>query len=95
MRPPDLDCNIRRSRDESGIALSEYDVVYPVRMSLDLAAKSGSRCRVLRAGVPRRIFRRDKRVLGIFGIGLEVQIQVPGAYDTITAAGITGTRSAT
>ena len=64
-------------------------------MGLDLAAEGGSVWWFFRAGMPRGVFRRGKGVCGGIGVVLKIQIQVPGAYDTVTTSGITGERSAT
>lgn len=70
---PDLDCEVRGGRYESGIVLREGDVVDPVRVRVCLRAEAGRGLRLRAAG----------RVA--FG---EIEIQVPCAYDAVAAAGV-------
>jgi len=59
-------------------------------MGLDLAAKRGGGYGFSRAGVPRGVFRRGKGILEFVRVVLQIQVQVPSAYDTVAASGIAG-----
>lgn len=64
--------------------LHQADVVDPVCMRLDLLPKDSGRTR---SRLGRSIF-RDGYGRGSVGEGVEIEVQVPGTYDAVSASGI-------
>ena len=78
---PYLDGDIRRGRDQGRVTVNESDVVYPMGVGLYLFSKSRSRNLGLWAVAWEGVLRGG-------GGMLEIEIQVPRAYDTIAPSRI-------
>ena len=91
--PPYLDSDVRRGRNEGGIALREDDIIHPVCMGLYEVPEGAAFGIFLAFG--RRVLGGIKRVGGRRGFALvlvEVEVEVPSAYNAVSSSGVTGYR---
>lgn len=80
--PPDLDGDVGGCGDKGLVVLSKDDIVDPMRVCLGLLAELGrGRFRVEGVGI-------GERVLFVLVVGGEVEVEIPGAYDAVSTAGV-------